>query len=423
MAGYVVLGAQWGDEGKGKAIDLLADRADAVVRSQGGNNAGHTVVVNGEKFILHLLPSGVLSEKADCFIGNGVVVDPKVLKKEIETLKVKGGRTNHIYISDRAHVILPYHIEIDGILEEEKGENKIGTTKRGIGPCYMDKYGRIGIRMGDLKDRAHFESKIKLALNEKALRFPNHKFSLELVMSEYDAYISEIKPRIIDTIPVIHKLMREDKLILLEGAQATMLDIDFGTYPYVTSSNPTVGSAMCGSGVNPFFIKKVIGVSKAYVTRVGEGSFPTELFNETGSHIQNIGREFGSTTGRPRRCGWLDMVALKYAVSLNGITDIIITKLDVLSGISEIKVCVAYELNGVQIDYVPALMEEFTSAKAIYQTFTGWNEDISQIREFDKLPVNAQNYMLAVEKMAGSKISMISVGPDRHQNIMREALI
>ena len=423
MAGYVVLGAQWGDEGKGKAIDLLADRADAVVRSQGGNNAGHTVVVNGEKFILHLLPSGVLSDRAECYIGNGVVVDPKVLTHEIDTLRAKGGRTDHIFISDRAHVILPYHIEIDGILEEEKGENKIGTTKRGIGPCYMDKYARTGIRMCDLKDRAHFESKVKLALEEKHLRFQNHTFSLEKVMQEYDGYISEIKPRIIDTIPVLHKLMKEDKLVLLEGAQATMLDIDFGTYPYVTSSNPTVGSAITGSGINPFFIKKVMGVSKAYVTRVGEGSFPTELTCEIGKHIQDTGREFGSTTGRPRRCGWLDGVALKYAVELNGVTDLIITKLDVLSGLDEIKVCAAYELNGQTIDYVPALMEEFSSSKAIYETFPGWSEDISHIREFEKLPQNAQNYMLAVEKLCGTKISMISVGPDRHQNIIREELI
>lgn len=423
MAGYVVLGAQWGDEGKGKAIDLLADRADAVVRSQGGNNAGHTVVVKGEKFILHLLPSGVLSERANCYIGNGVVVDPMVLKKEMETLHDKGGRTDHIFISDRAHVILSYHIQIDRLLEEEKGDAKIGTTQRGIGPCYMDKYARSGIRMCDLKDREHFQRCVASVLEEKRRRYPSLTFSLEQVMAEYDDYIESIRPRIVDTLPILHRHVASNDLVLLEGAQATMLDIDFGTYPFVTSSNPTVGSAMTGSGIAPFFIKKVLGVSKAYVTRVGSGSFPTELFCDIGSRIQNIGHEFGATTGRPRRCGWLDAVALKYAVAINGITDLIITKLDVLSGLETINVAVKYRLHGEEIDSVPALMQDFTAAEAVYETFPGWQEDISMIRTFEELPVNAQNYILAIEKLVSTPVSMISVGPERNQNILRNSLL
>ncbi|TDT72235.1 adenylosuccinate synthetase [Hypnocyclicus thermotrophus] len=421
MAGYVVVGTQWGDEGKGKIIDVLAHKADYVVRFQGGNNAGHTVVVNGEKFILHLLPSGMLHGNGKCIIGPGVVVDPKVLLKEIETLDEKGAKTDHLFISDRAHIIMPYHIKLDEVKENARGNKKIGTTKRGIGPCYADKISRCGIRAADLLDINIFKEKLKDNLNEKnelLTKIYNEKpLNFDEIFNEYTEYAKKLKDRIIDSVPDINQALKEDKFVLFEGAQAMMLDINFGTYPYVTSSSPTTGGVTTGVGIAPNKINKRIGVMKAYTTRVGEGPFVTELNNETGEKLRAIGGEYGATTGRPRRCGWLDLVVGKYAVDINGLTDVVLTKIDVLSGFEKIKIAIAYEIDGERYDYVPASIEKLQRAIPIYEELDGWKEDITSIKNYEELPENCKKYIKRIEEIIGCSISMVSVGPDRTQNI------
>ena len=421
MAGYVVVGTQWGDEGKGKMIDVIAEKADLIVRYQGGNNAGHTVVVGNEKFVLHLIPSGVLNGNGDCIIGPGVVVDPKVLLEEIKLLEEKGINTKKLYISDRAHIIMPYHITIDEVKESLRGKNAIGTTKRGIGPCYGDKISRVGIRASDMLDIEYFKQRLQENVNEKNMFFEKvyGRKSLDFneILSEYEGYIAKLKHRIIDSFPVIHKALEEDKLVLFEGAQAAMLDIDYGTYPYVTSSSPTVGGAIVGSGVPFTAINKTIGVMKAYTTRVGAGPYPTELEDEMGKSLRKNGGEYGATTGRPRRCGWFDGVVGRYAVRLNGLTDVALTKIDVLTGIEKIKVAVGYEIDGKRYDSVPASLNKLAQARPIYEEIDGWKEDITKITNYNDLPGNAKRYIKRLEEIIGTKISMVSVGPERSQNI------
>lgn len=420
MAGYVVVGTQWGDEGKGKIIDVLADRADYVVRFQGGNNAGHTVVVNGEKFILKLLPSGVL-HGGTCVIGPGVVVDPKVLLEELASLETRGAKTDHVIISDRAQVIMPYHVKLDELREAKEGGLKIGTTKKGIGPCYEDKISRYGIRMADLLDMPQFEEKLKRNLAMKNEIFTKiygvEPLDYDKILADYKGYIEKIKHRIKDTIPIVNKALDEDKVVLFEGAQAMMLDINYGTYPYVTSSSPTTGGVTTGAGVSPRKIDKGIGVMKAYTTRVGEGPFVTELLGEFGEKVRQIGGEYGAVTGRPRRCGWLDLVVGRYATMINGLTDIVITKIDVLSGLGKLKICTAYEIDGEKYESVPANTDLLYRAKPIYEELDGWDEDITKVQKYEDLPENCKKYLKRIEEIVKCKISVVSVGPDRTQNI------
>lgn len=420
MAGYVVVGTQWGDEGKGKIIDVLADRADYVVRFQGGNNAGHTVVVNGEKFILKLLPSGVL-HGGTCVIGPGVVVDPKVLLEELASLETRGAKTDHVIISDRAQVIMPYHVKLDELREAKEGGLKIGTTKKGIGPCYEDKISRYGIRMADLLDMPQFEEKLKRNLAMKNEIFTKiygvDPLDYDKILADYKGYIEKIKHRIKDTIPIVNKALDENKLVLFEGAQAMMLDINYGTYPYVTSSSPTTGGVTTGAGVSPRKIDKGIGVMKAYTTRVGEGPFVTELLGEFGEKVRQIGGEYGAVTGRPRRCGWLDLVVGRYATMINGLTDIVITKIDVLSGLGKLKICTAYEIDGERYESVPANTDLLYRAKPIYEELDGWDEDITKVQKYEDLPENCKKYLKRIQEIVKCKISVVSVGPDRTQNI------
>lgn len=420
MAGYVVVGTQWGDEGKGKIIDVLADRADYVVRFQGGNNAGHTVVVNGEKFILKLLPSGVL-HGGTCVIGPGVVVDPKVLLEELASLETRGAKTDHVIISDRAQVIMPYHVKLDELREAKEGGLKIGTTKKGIGPCYEDKISRYGIRMADLLDMPQFEEKLKRNLAMKNEIFTKiygvEPLDYDKILADYKGYIEKIKHRIKDTIPIVNKALDENKLVLFEGAQAMMLDINYGTYPYVTSSSPTTGGVTTGAGVSPRKIDKGIGVMKAYTTRVGEGPFVTELLGEFGEKVRQIGGEYGAVTGRPRRCGWLDLVVGRYATMINGLTDIVITKIDVLSGLGKLKICTAYEIDGERYESVPANTDLLYRTKPIYEELDGWDEDITKVQKYEDLPENCKKYLKRIEEIVKCKISVVSVGPDRTQNI------
>jgi len=388
---FVIVGTQWGDEGKGKIIDVLSPKADYVVRFQGGNNAGHTVVVNDEKFVLHLLPSGIINSAGKCIIGTGVVVDIEVLLTEIDELEKRGKKLDNLFIDERAHIIMPYHIEIDKAKEEAMGENKIGTTQRGIGPCYIDKIARYGKGTFDLEEL--YEKFMKLA--------------------------EKIKFRIIDAVVEINEGIEEGKVVLFEGAQALMLDIDYGTYPYVTSSSPTSGGVTVGTGVAPTKISRVLGVMKAYTTRVGEGPFPTELENADGETLRKVGHEFGATTGRPRRCGWLDLVIGKYAVLIDGLTDIVLTKLDVLTGFEKIKVAVGYEIDGKVYHSYPGNLRKSKDLKIIYDELDGWKEDITQIKNYEDLPENCKKYVEYIEKKLKCKISMISVGPERSQNIYR----
>lgn len=420
MAGYVVVGTQWGDEGKGKIIDVLADRADYVVRFQGGNNAGHTVVVNGEKFILKLLPSGVL-HGGTCIIGPGVVVDPKVLLDELASLETRGAKTDHVIISDRSQVIMPYHVKLDELREAKEDGLKIGTTKKGIGPCYEDKISRYGIRMADLLDMPQFEEKLKRNVEMKNEIFTKiygvEPLDYDKILADYKGYIEKIKHRIKDTIPMVNKALDENKLVLFEGAQAMMLDINYGTYPYVTSSSPTTGGVTTGAGVSPRKIDKGIGVMKAYTTRVGEGPFVTELLGEFGEKVRKIGGEYGAVTGRPRRCGWLDLVVGRYATMINGLTDIVITKIDVLSGLGKLKICTAYEIDGEIYESMPANTSLLYRAKPIYEELDGWDEDITKIEKYEDLPENCKKYLKRIEEIVNCKISVVSVGPDRSQNI------
>jgi len=421
MSVKVVVGTQWGDEGKGKYIDILSGNADFVVRFSGGNNAGHTIVADGVKHALHLVPSGILRKATTCIIGNGVVVDPKVLLIEIKQLEEKGVSTDKLIISDRAHVIMPYHINIDGLQEESRGSGGLGTTKRGIGPCYSDKTERCGIRMGDLIDPEYFEQKVRENLKiknliiEKVYGGVTHK--AEEIIKEYNEYALLLKHRVCDVNAILHKAVEEDKEILFEGAQATFLDLDFGTYPFVTSSNPVAGGVCTGAGIGPKFIDEVFGVFKAYTSRVGTGPFPTEQNNEIGDTIRELGFEYGTTTGRPRRCGWLDLVMMKYAAKLNGLTALAINHVDTIGKIDKIKLCVAYIKDGKKIDYFPASLKELAKCEPVYEEYDTWTDDISKCTTFDQLPANAKTYLRRIEELVGVRLGMVGVGKDRENTI------
>ena len=423
MSNIVIVGTQWGDEGKGKIVDLLAEFADIVVRFQGGNNAGHTMVVDGEQFISHLVPSGILQGKT-CLLGNGMVVDPGVLVEELDNLNSKGIDVgpNRLKISEKAHIIMPYHKEIDLARENMKGDQKIGTTGRGIGPCYEDKATRRGIRFVDLLDPKDFEDKVKTILEEKNFYLKQYFSAKPLdpsgIIDQYKGYADRLSPHVINISVVMNQAIRENKQILFEGAQGTHLDIDHGTYPFVTSSNTVSGNACCGSGIGPKEISGVVGIVKAYTTRVGSGPFPTELFDEIGDKIQKKGAEFGATTGRRRRCGWLDTVLLRNAARLNGLTGLVITKLDVLDGLEELKICTGYEHNGKIIRDFPASLKTLGSCKPIYEVLPGWMEDISDIRKIEDLPKNARHYLDRIAELTETPIDIVSVGPGREETIV-----
>ena len=422
MSAVVIVGAQWGDEGKGKATDLLGPRADYVVKPNGGNNAGHTVVVNGQKFELKLLPAGILSENATPVIGNGVVVNPEALFSEIEGLQARGADTSKLKISANAHLVAPYHQTMDKVTERFLGKRAIGTTGRGIGPAYMDKVGRLGIRVQDILDESILRQKVEGALRQKnqlLVKVYNRRHvEADEIVDYFMSYAERLKPMIVDTTQLLNKALDEGKTLLMEGGQATFLDVDHGTYPFVTSSNPTAGGACVGSGVGPTRISRVIGIQKAYTTRVGAGPFPTELFDKMGDFLRTTGGEFGVNTGRPRRCGWYDAVLARQAVRINGFTDLFITKLDVLTGLEKIPVCVAYEVDGVRFDEIPMTQTDFHHAKPIYEYFNGWNESISDAKTLDELPENARKYVHKLEELSGCRISAIGVGPDRDQTIV-----
>ena len=427
MPAIVLLGAQWGDEGKGKATDLLGDRVDYVVRYQGGNNAGHTVVIGDQKYALHLLPSGILSPNVVPVIGNGVVIDPGVLLTEIKGLNERGIDTSKLKISTNAHLITPYHRTIDKVSERFLGNSKIGTTGRGIGPAYADKINRIGIRIQDLFDPSILQQKIEGALRDKnqvLIKVFNRKgLEVEEVLKEYLEYAEILAPYIADTGLLLNKALDAGKNVLLEGSQGTLLDVDHGTYPFVTSSNPTAGGACTGSGIGPTRISRVIGIVKAYTTRVGSGPFPTELFDEDGEKLRTIGGEIGVTTGRARRCGWYDAPIARYAVRVNGLTDFFLTKLDVLTGWEKIPVCVAYEVDGKRVEELPASQSDFHHAKPIYEYLPGWSENITKARTFNELPANARAYVKYLEEISGAPMSAIGVGPGRDETIVLREFI
>jgi adenylosuccinate synthase len=426
-----LLGAQWGDEGKGKATDLLGHRVQYVVRYQGGNNAGHTVVIptkNGpEKFALHLLPSGILTPEVVPVIGNGVVIDPAVLLNEIKGLNERGIDTSKLKISADAHIITSYHVMLDKTIERFLGKSKIGTTGRGIGPAYGDKVSRVGIRVQDLYDESILRKKVEGSLaskNQTLVKVYNRRaVDVDAIVTELLSYADKLKPYLANTSLLLHEALERGDNVLLEGGQGTLLDVDHGTYPFVTSSNPTAGGAATGSGIGPTKITRVIGIVKAYTTRVGEGPFPTELLDENGERLRQIGGEVGTTTGRPRRCGWYDAVVARYATRINGLTDFFLTKLDVLSGFKEIPVCVAYEIDGKRYDEMPMTQTQFHHAKPIYEMMPGWDEDISNARKFEDLPVNAQKYVEFLEKISGAPMSAIGVGQHRDATISRRDLI
>ncbi|HKD97582.1 MAG TPA: adenylosuccinate synthase [Micromonosporaceae bacterium] len=428
MPAIVVIGAQWGDEGKGKVTDLLGGAVSHVVRYQGGNNAGHTVVTpDGSKYALHLLPSGVLTPGCVPVIGNGVVVDPKVLIGEIDGLAERGVTCDNLLISGDAHLIMPHHRALDRVVERYLGSARIGTTGRGIGPAYGDKVGRVGIRVQDLLDPGILRAKLELVLREKnqvLVKVYNRKaIDVEAVAAEYLGYAERLAPYIADTRLVLAKALEAGKTVLLEGAQATLLDVDHGTYPFVTSSNPTSGGACVGSGIPPTRITQVIGIIKAYTTRVGAGPFPTELFDDNGAHLRKVGVEYGTTTGRERRCGWFDALVGRYAVRVNGITDLFVTKLDVMSGMPKVPICVAYDVDGERYDDIPMTQTAFHHAKPIYEQMDGWWEDISKVRDFDDLPANARAYIRRIEELCGARVSVVGVGPGREENVVIHPLI
>ncbi|GAB3882124.1 adenylosuccinate synthase [Microbispora bryophytorum] len=427
MPAVVLVGAQWGDEGKGKATDLLGGDVDYVVRYQGGNNAGHTVVIGDQKYALHLLPTGVLSPDVVPVIGNGVVVDPGVLLSEIDGLAERGISCDRLLISASAHLIMPQHKAIDKVSERFLGKAKIGTTGRGIGPAYGDKIYRMGIRVQDLLDPGILGKKIEAAVGEKnqiLTKIYNRRgLDPAKVLEEYLGYAERLRPHIADTSLVLSQALDQDKVVLLEGGQGTLLDIDHGTYPFVTSSSPTSGGACAGSGIPPTRLTRIIGILKAYTTRVGSGPFPTELLDEQGDWLRQTGGEYGVTTGRNRRCGWFDAVIARYATRINGVTDFFLTKLDVLSGLERIPVCVAYDVDGVRHDEIPMTQTEFHHATPIYEELPGWQEDITSAKTFDDLPPNAQAYVRALEEMSGAPISAIGVGPGRTQTIQIRSLI
>ncbi|MCL2566871.1 MAG: adenylosuccinate synthase [Alphaproteobacteria bacterium] len=425
MGSVVILGTQYGDEGKGKLVDVLAGKADMVVRFQGGNNAGHTIILGEEKFVFNLLPSGVLYDKAKCIIGNGVVVDLAVLLKEMEILKSRGRNINHIYISDKSHLIMPYHIILDKL--KESGANKIGTTQRGIGPAYADKINRVGIRVADLIDFEVFKEKLRINLEEKNPIFSKiygvETLNEEGIIKDFAKFREKILHMVVDSSTEINEYLDSDRLVVFEGAQGSQLDIDFGTYPYVTSSSPSVGGVLIGSGISHKKINKVVGIVKAYTTRVGNGPFVSELDEKMGNFLREKGGEYGAVTKRPRRCGWLDLVIIKSSAQKNGLSDIVITKLDILTGLEEIKVCVGYEIDGMEVKTIPTNLKKLHDAKPIYRTFKGWKEDISEVISFEKLPEEAQKYILFIEKYLDTSVSMVSVGPERTQNIIRKQIV
>ncbi len=423
MSVTALVGAQWGDEGKGKIIDILAESADMVVRAQGGNNAGHTVVVGDETYKLHLIPSGILYEGTDCIVGNGTVVDPKVILEEIDGLTSRGINVSRLKIDARAHVILPYHIILDGLSEDARGKGDIGTTKKGIGPCYMDKAERIGIRMCDLIDKQVFEEKLKRNVNIKndiiTKLYGGKPVDFKEILKEYNGYAERLASFVTDTSVLVYDAIKAGKNVLFEGAQGALLDLDVGTYPYVTSSHPISGGFCVGAGIGPTLIKDCLGIAKAYTTRVGKGPFPTELNDEIGERIRNVGQEFGTTTGRPRRCGWLDAVILRFAVRVNGLTGIALNKLDTLTGLKTLKICTRYEKNGKTIKDFPSDIEELKDCKPVYIETEGWTEDIGNVTRFEDLPKAAQKYVKLIEENVDCKVSMIGVGPKRTQNFNR----
>lgn len=423
MSAFVVLGAQWGDEGKGKMTDYLAEEAEVIVRFQGGNNAGHTVEVGDKQYKLHLIPSGILYDNKLNIIGNGVVVDPKALFTEIDYLEGEGVKVTpeKLIVSDRAHVIMPYHKILDKLKEKARGKNDIGTTGKGIGPCYTDKFERSGIRVCDLIKENIFKEKLKENIDSKNKYIVNVLGGEELnyneILSEYLELAERLKPYVQDTSVRLYDEIKQDKTVLFEGAQGMLLDIDYGTYPYVTSSNTTACGVASGSGIGPTMVTNAVGIAKAYTTRVGKGPFPTELDNEIGGWIREKGHEYGVTTGRSRRCGWLDAVILKTTVRVSGLTSLCVTKIDTLAGLEKLKICVGYKFNDKVIDYFPASLDDLAKCEPIYEEFYGWSEEVAKARSYDELPENAKKYLTRIEELTGTKISIVGVGPRRDQTI------
>jgi len=419
MPAVVVVGAQWGDEGKGKITDYLSGNSEVISRYQGGDNAGHTIVFDEQTYKLHLIPSGIFYKDKMCVIGNGMVVNPKSLVSELRYLHERNVVTENLRISNRAHVVLPYHVKQDCLEEDRKGTGKIGTTKKGIGPTYMDKAARIGIRIADLLEEDTFKEKLQKNLEEKNRLFEKvyetEGFTLEKIYDEYIAYGKEIAPYVCDTSVVLNDALDQGKRVLFEGAQGVMLDIDQGTYPFVTSSNPVAGGVNIGAGVGPTKINHVVGVTKSYTTRVGDGPFPTELHDDTGNMIREVGHEYGTTTGRPRRVGWFDSVVVRHAKRVSGITDLTLNCLDVLTGLETIKICVAYKYKGITIEEYPASLKILSECEPIYEELPGWTEDLTQIKSLDELPANARHYLERVSQLAGAPVSIFSVGPNRNQ--------
>lgn len=422
MSSVVVVGTQWGDEGKGKITDFLAEKAEVVARYQGGNNAGHTIKFDGVTYKLHLIPSGIFNKEKTCVLGNGMVIDPKAFLDELAYIHDHGISTDNLYISNRAHVILPYHIKLDVLQEEEKGTNKIGTTRKGIGPAYTDKAARIGIRIADLLDANTFRKKLEQNVKEKNRLFTKlydaEPVSVDDIFDEYYAYGQKIKQYVTDTSLLLNNALDEGRRVLFEGAQGVMLDIDQGTYPFVTSSNPSAGGVTVGAGVGPTQIERVVGVTKAYTTRVGDGPFITELHDDIGDRIREVGREYGTTTGRPRRVGWFDSVAVRHTRRVSGITDLSVTLLDVLTGIDTLKICVAYRYKGEIIKEFPANLSMLAECEPVYEEMPGWTEDITNVTSFEELPENAQHYLKRVSELTEIPLSIFSVGPDRKQTIV-----
>jgi adenylosuccinate synthase len=428
MPAIVLVGAQWGDEGKGKATDLLGEQVQYVVRYQGGNNAGHTVVTpDGQHYALHLLPSGILTPGVTCVIGNGVVVDPAVLIEELDALEARGVDTSRLVISADAHLIMPYHRSLDKVTERYLGKSRIGTTGRGIGPAYGDKVARMGIRVQDLLEPDVFKAKLQVALRDKnqilVKVYNRRSLDAEAIFADYVRYAERLAPRIADTRLLLDRALTEGATLLLEGSQGTLLDVDHGTYPFVTSSSPTAGGAAAGSGIGPTRISRVIGILKAYTTRVGEGPFPTELFDDYGEFLRKAGGEVGVTTGRLRRCGWFDAVIARYATRVNGLTDLFLTKLDVLSGLEKVPVCVAYEIDGERVDEMPMTQSALHRARPVYEELPGWFEPLDGAKTFADLPANAQAYVRRVEELSNTQVSAIGVGPGRDQTLSLRPLV
>ncbi|MGO2082730.1 adenylosuccinate synthase [Vagococcus sp.] len=424
MSSVVVVGTQWGDEGKGKITDFLSEHAEVIARYQGGDNAGHTIQFDGVTYKLHLIPSGIFYKDKISIIGNGVVVNPKALVTELQYLKDHKINTDNLRLSDRAHVILPYHIKLDQLQENAKGENKIGTTIKGIGPAYMDKVARVGIRVADLLDKETFAERLKLNLEEKNALFTKiyetEALLFEEIFEEYYEYGQQLKKYVTDTSVILNEALEQGQSVLFEGAQGVMLDIDQGTYPFVTSSNPVAGGVTVGTGVGPSKVNRVVGVCKAYTSRVGDGPFPTELFDEIGHQIREVGREYGTTTGRPRRIGWFDSVVMRHSKRVSGLTNLSLNSIDVLTGLPVVKICTAYELDGQEIYHYPASLKELSRCKPIYEELPGWTEDITQCRTLEELPENARDYVHRVSELVGVRISTFSVGPDRTQTNVLE---